>query len=92
MKAQELGTTWSFWLLRLAKAGEDCWGFTQAPTEKDTECVEMQHPPIGQAEPYTTVSAEETYKTLSTSKWREEKLILKGKETGYQTAGEKHIR
>lgn len=70
------------------KGWEDCWGFTQAPTEKDTECVEMQHPPIGQAEPYTTVSPEETYKTLSTSKWREEQLILKGKETGYQTAGE----
>ncbi|KAF3816266.1 hypothetical protein GH733_014439 [Mirounga leonina] len=38
---------------------------TLAPREKDTECVEMQHPPIGQAEPYATGTPEEMYE-LST--------------------------
>lgn len=56
---------------RAGKGREYCWGFTQTPTVKDTERVEMQHSPIGQAEPYATVSPEEMYK-LSTSKWRRE--------------------
>lgn len=67
MKAQELGTTLSLSLLRLAKAGSTAEVFTQALTEKDTECVEMQHPPIGQEELYATVSPEEMHE-LSTSK------------------------
>lgn len=29
--------------------------YSQAPREKDPECGAMQHPPIGQAEPYATV-------------------------------------
>lgn len=43
----------------------DSWGwqrqggllrfYSQAPREKDPECGAMQHPPIGQAEPYATV-------------------------------------
>lgn len=47
----------------------------------------MQHPPIGQAEPYATGSPEEMYE-LSTSKWREEQIMLMGRECSFQTAGE----
>lgn len=44
--------------------------YSQAPREKDTDCGEIQHPPIGQAEPHATVSP--GMYGLSTSKWREE--------------------
>lgn len=46
----------------------------------------MQHPPIGQAEPYATVAP--GMSELSTSKWREE-TVLKRRECSFQTAGEK---
>lgn len=46
----------------------------------------MQHPPIGQAEPYATGAPEEMYE-LSTSKGREQ-IMLKGRERSFQTAGE----